>query len=770
MSQTREFGTVKDIAEREQTEDALLRTVAELKEAQRVAHVGSWSLDSATNQVSWSEELFRMLGMDPALTPPPYTEHQRLFTPESWSQLSAALPRTLETGAPYQLELEMVRPDGSKGWMLARGEPRRDARGRIIGARGTAQDITERVRREEDLRRFRAAMDASGDAIALVDRASLRYVDFNQTFCDLVGYTRQELLGMTPADVFSADRETLERDYDAIIADKYSRFVMIQGQYRRKDGALIPIESRRRAMHTANGWVIVATARDITERKRAEQDLRRFRLAMDATEDSIYLTNPDTMRFVDVNLAACRRTGYTREQLLRMGPHDLLGKDPAQVRNDYRQVIAAGDRGIKTENTFVASNGSRGWTELYRRAFRVEGGLLIVTVGRDISEQKRAQDALRESEQRFRAIFERSTAGIATWGLDGRFLTVNSAFCDFVGYAADQLVGKMSAGDLRQPGEDEGLELTGRMLRREISHLTRDRRYRKRDGSTVWGRTTVAAVTGMDATVQYFVAVVIDITEARQARERIEEMNAELEQRVRDRTGELRSAVEKLKEANQDLDSFNFSIAHDLRQPLNAIVGFSDLLQEEFAGPTSGAAREFASEIGANAVRMEQMIKALLGFSNVGRGALDIVQVDMRRQVEAVVGDLKRTAPAHTEIRIGELPEARGDESLLRHVWANLIGNALKYSARNPAPKVEISGVRRDGALEYTVRDNGVGFDMRYAGDLFGVFQRLPTSAEFEGAGVGLAIVQRIVRRHGGTVGAESAPGEGATFRFTLPA
>jgi len=260
------------------------------------------------------------------------------------------------------------------------------------------------------------------------------------------------------------------------------------------------------------------------------------------------------------------------------------------------------------------------------------------------------------------------------------------------------------------------------------------------------------------------------LASSRESLAHIAKINAELDQRVQERTAELRSAVDKLEEANRDLDSFNFSIAHDLRQPLNAIGGFADLLHEDIAGAMSVEAIEFAREIETNAHRMEQMIEALLRFSNVGRGTLNKVQVDMREQVDSVLRDLSVEVPLRAEVSVDDLPPAQGDEALLLHVWSNLIGNALKYSRKSAAPRVEISGVCRDGLVEYTVHDNGVGFDMREARQIFGVFQRLPSASGFEGSGVGLAIVERIVRRHGGQVRADSAPGEGATFRFTLPA
>jgi signal transduction histidine kinase len=245
----------------------------------------------------------------------------------------------------------------------------------------------------------------------------------------------------------------------------------------------------------------------------------------------------------------------------------------------------------------------------------------------------------------------------------------------------------------------------------------------------------------------------------------VRETNASLEQVVRERTAQL-------EEANRELESYNYSISHDLRQPLNAIAGFAELLRGVGLDPER--ADEFAREIEHNAARMEGMIAALLALARAGRDTLSKSDVDMRALLEGVLRDLAAVQRLSATIEIGELPPARGDALLLRQVWTNLIGNAIKYSADGAAPRIEIRGERlpsgQGGEIEYQVRDNGVGFDMRDATRLFEPFQRLPSASGFDGSGIGLAIVQRIVRRHGGRVRAESASGQGATFRFTLPA
>jgi PAS domain S-box-containing protein len=227
-------------------------------------------------------------------------------------------------------------------------------------------------------------------------------------------------------------------------------------------------------------------------------------------------------------------------------------------------------------------------------------------------------------------------------------------------------------------------------------------------------------------------------------------------------------ALRELQEANRELESYNYSLSHDLRQPLAAIAGFVDLLLEQEATMDS-LAQTCAREIEANAERMNQIIESLRRLAESGRGALRLTEVNVADQVASVLQELSMAVSPGGTVKVGTLPAAQADPVLLRQVWTNLIDNALKYSRHSAAPLVEISGERQAGAVEYTVRDNGVGFDMRDAARLFSAFQRLASAAEFEGHGIGLAIVQRIVRRHGGKIVAESEPGRGATFRLTLP-
>lgn len=233
---------------------------------------------------------------------------------------------------------------------------------------------------------------------------------------------------------------------------------------------------------------------------------------------------------------------------------------------------------------------------------------------------------------------------------------------------------------------------------------------------------------------------------------------------------ELRRKTIELQTSNKDLESFSYSVSHDLRSPLRAIDSFALMLEEDYATKLDQEACRYIKVIREGAQKMGRLIDDLLAFSRMGREPINSASVDLRAGAERAVKEvLVAHAGTRPELLMHELPPARGDAALLHHVWVNLIGNAVKYSSKTPAPRIEIGGCIQGAEAVYFVKDNGAGFDMRYADKLFGVFQRLHGTDEFPGTGVGLAIVKRVISRHGGRVWGESEPDNGAKFFFTLP-
>jgi len=245
--------------------------------------------------------------------------------------------------------------------------------------------------------------------------------------------------------------------------------------------------------------------------------------------------------------------------------------------------------------------------------------------------------------------------------------------------------------------------------------------------------------------------------------QRLRRENAELHLREKQRSAELADAY-------HDLESFSYSISHDLRAPLRSMDGFAAILESDFAEQLGDEGRRILNIIRAGSQKMDELIVSLLEFSRAGRSALQFDRVDMTLLADAAADEVRALySGPEPQIDIADLPSVQADPVVIRQVWCNLIGNALKYSAKRAVPKISVSGRIDNGEAIYQVEDNGAGFDMRYADKLFGVFQRLHRSEEFSGTGVGLAIVQRIIARHGGRIWAKGSPDAGACFQFALP-
>lgn len=388
---------------------------------------------------------------------------------------------------------------------------------------------------------------------------------------------------------------------------------------------------------------------------------------------------------------------------------------------------------------------------------------LLARVGGLIAERRRTGERLRASEARFEAAFEQAAVGMVQLSLAERFLRVNREFCAILGYSSDELQRRSWRDLVLADDAEANAEAMRRVLRGEAQSCSLEQRHRRKDGRIIWGRVSAAMVRQADGSPDHFIVVLQDITDAVEAKGEIVRLNASLERRVIERTAELSAA-------NQELDAFAYAVSHDLRAPLRALSGFSQALIEDHAPSLPEAARGYLDEIVDASRRMNALIDGILTLSRMTRGEIERETVDLAPLAERVLGELARSEPQRrVQIEIGPRLAVVGDPRMLEVVVANLLENAWKYSGKVATPQIRVYGERQDGWLRVCVADNGAGFDMNYAARLFKPFQRLHRQDEFPGIGIGLATVQRIVRRHGGEIDAHSAPGEGATFCFTLP-
>jgi PAS domain S-box-containing protein len=345
----------------------------------------------------------------------------------------------------------------------------------------------------------------------------------------------------------------------------------------------------------------------------------------------------------------------------------------------------------------------------------------------------------------------------------GKITCVNDKFCSISQYSREELLGQdhriiNSGHHPREFMRDLWSAITqGRVWHGEIKN-------RAKDGSYYWVDTTIVPFLDDRGLPRQYVSIRSEITKLKTAEEKIRQHNAELEQRVAERTAELYAA-------NQESQAFNYSVSHDLRTPLRHVLGFVELLQKD-AGPSlSGNRLLHLKAISDAASRMNTMIEDLLSFSRLGKAELQKRELDLNQLTHETIGDFQRdTIERKIEWKIHPLPVVWADKSLLRLVLVNLLANAVKFTGRRDHPRIEVGCASNgeDPTVIY-VRDNGAGFDPRYTGKLFGVFHRLHSPDEFEGTGIGLANVQRIVQRHGGRAWAEGAVGKGATFYFSIP-
>lgn len=539
-------------------------------------------------------------------------------------------------------------------------------------------------------------------------------------------------------------------------------------------------------------WVF----RDITTqfeiRETLRNDNRLLHTVIDNIPDQIFARDRDC-RFTLSNLCDALVMG-------KSDPNELIGKNdhdfyPVELAERYqaddRNVMQSDKALINYEEPSIGRDGNQRWILTTKVPLHDYQGKVVGLVGiaRDITEKKRIEEELESYRNQLEVLVQERTReisqlrkltaltlealgeGVCSVTSEGLISLVNPAAAKMLGYHSDELVG-LTVQKVFQPKNGEG-ELVAEekcalfaTFRDGKNRRCSDETFARKNGSYFPVEYACSPIIEEGKT-KGSVIVFNDITERKHSEQEIRELNSGLEKRVQERTGQLIAA-------NQELEAFAYSISHDLRAPLRAINGYSNIIQEEFADHLVSDAKNYLSLIQKSSSMMDALVNDLLNFSRISRQGLNKTQVDVTSLVNDILNSMESEINGRIiEIQVHPMPVIEADPILIRQIYVNLLSNAIKFSQKVEKAQIDIGFLenqtyQNENIACYFVRDNGVGFDMKYMDKLFGVFQRLHSVEEYEGTGVGLAIVDRIIRKHGGMIWAQSTLGKGTTFFFTL--
>jgi PAS domain S-box-containing protein len=748
--------TFNDITERKRVEKDLQESEERFRatfdqSAMGIGHVGPDGRILRINRkyreiLGYSEEELKALTIEDITHPDDREESMNHFRQMLEGKLGS-----------YSLEKRYIRKDGSTVWVKLTVSTVIDTGGNLRFGVGVAEDITDRKRAEETLRfseeRYRALFHHNPTMIVTLD-AELTMLSVNPACATQLGYTIDELEGESVLKLFQQD------DYPAVTEQLqmclhypaqvfHWQFLKV-----RKDGKQLWVEETAQAVSDLNGVLnLLVVCQDITARKQAEDERETLLVQLDAVLNSInegVVIADLSGNILSMNPSALAFHEYASVEQVRRQLHQLL--DIFEVSDlEGRSVpfeqwplsrVLRGEQitdfelRVKRKDKGTSRIGSYSGTPVQTRSGDV---ILAVITVRDITERKRAEAEI----QRLASFPLLNPNPVLELDADGQM-----TFCN---PAAKQILekgGYVSGGInplIPQEMPEILQSLRNKKPRQFLRRIEIDGRFFEE----------LVYVTPQFQTVRIYT---MDITERKRAEEQIEILNTDLAARAID-----------LEDANRELEAFNYTVAHDLRNPLNVISSYCQVIKELCGDRLDEQCNGYLRETYNGTLRMNKLIEALLQFSRLAHAELKRERVDLSRMAEEVAGEVKGAEyPCRIKIRIADGLVVDGDAPLLRIVLANLLGNAWKYTGKREEGLIEFGMTEVDGKQAFFVRDNGSGFDMKDADKLFAPFQRLPGAEECRGFGIGLATVERIIRRHGGQVWAEGEPDKGAAFYFTL--
>jgi PAS domain S-box-containing protein len=787
-----------DITERKQAESAAL-LLAAIVESSTDAVIGK---DLNSIITSWNGAAERMFGYSAdEMVGRPIT----LIIPPSHQNEEEQILSKIKRGERVEhFETQRLRKDGGLVDISVTVSPIKDSHGRVIGASKVARDITGRKQIENELReseeRFRLLVEGVHEyAIILLDPEG-KVVSWNAGAERLKGFKADEVIGRSfsvfyPPEDVAAGKPAMELK----AAAEQGRWED-EGWRIRADGRRFWANVLITALKDNDGNLrgFSKLTRDITDRKQAEEALLKAGALQRAIFNSANFSSiaTDAQGIIQIfNVGAERMLGYTAAEVMnKITPADI--SDPAEViaraqtlslelgtpiTPGFEALVFKASRRIEDiyELTYIRKDGSRFPAVVSVTALRDAQNAIIgyLLIGTDNTARKQAEEALLKAGALQRAIFNSANFSSIATDAKGVIQIFNVGAERMLGYTAAEVMNRITPADISEPQEviaraqalslelgtpiAPGFEALVYKASRGIEDIY-ELTYIRKDGTRFPAVVSVTALRDAQDIIIGFLLIGTDNTERKRAAEVIRQLNSELEQRVVERTAQLQTI-------NKELEAFCYSVSHDLRTPLRSLDGFSQALLEDCSDKLDAQGQDYLRRIRAGSQRMGQLIDDLLNLSRVSRGEMTRELVDISKMAHEVADELRAAAPERdAEFVVADDLSAQTDPRLLRIVLTNLLGNAWKFTAKQPHARIEFGSTGENGSKEYFMRDNGAGFDQAYAGKLFGAFQRLHAVKDFPGTGIGLATVQRIIQRQGGRVWAEGKVEQGATFHFTL--
>ncbi|TVQ12590.1 MAG: PAS domain S-box protein [Balneolaceae bacterium] len=591
-----------------------------------------------------------------------------------------------------------------------------------------------------------------------------KITEINQAGLDILGYTRDEIVNRKSwTDFISTDQHALfEKRWEKI----FRTGSLSDARYtvKTKNGDLVEVVKNARLLQdgSTGDFIILSNVVDVTSKNRAEELLKesetRYRFLFKSNPLPMWIYDKHTFAFIDVNDMAVEKYGYTRDEFLSMTIKDIRPEEDVPVLlQSYRKQENLHNAGIWRH---TRKDGTVFQVEIIANPLVLNGREVEIVLAYDVSEKIKAETELRESEGKFRKLAETIDAVVVIYKGEN-FVFVNKGTERITGYTADELK-TMKFWEVVHPDHQKITRENGlaRQLGEEVEK-SYDFKIVRKDGEVRWLSFSASAI--MFEGEKAAIGTGFDITDRKMAELKISELNRDLERRVRERTSELEAV-------NAELEAFSYSVSHDLMAPLRGIDGFSQALLEQYDNKLDDTGRNYLTRIRSGTQKMGSLIDELLKLSRITRADMQMQDVDITAMAEQVMDDLVRSEPDRkVEFSCDDNIMIYGDRGLMKVVLANLLGNAWKFTSRKEQAEIKVKRLQ-NGADGFMVHDNGAGFNMQYYSKLFSPFQRLHKSSEFEGTGIGLATVLRVIKKHGGTIEAVSVIDAGSTFTVKLPA